>query len=136
MRRYFNTEGQCEPDMHYMVRLDDRLKKIKVRYVDRGSYFVINRGRQYGKTTTLRALAEYLRNDYAVISLDFQKLSDANFRDEYAFVVAFIEQIAEIYEEDSNLTENIEQEAFEKFLAIKNDEKATMDKLFFGISRL
>lgn len=78
MRRYFNTEGQCEPDMHYMVRLDDRLKKIKVRYVDRGSYFVINRGRQYGKTTTLRALAEYLRNDYAVISLDFQKLSDAN----------------------------------------------------------
>ena len=30
MRRYFNTEGQCEPDMHYMVRLDDRLKKIKV----------------------------------------------------------------------------------------------------------
>ncbi len=136
MRRYFNTEGQCEPDMHYMVRLDDRLKKIKVRYVDRGSYFVINRGRQYGKTTTLRALAEYLRNDYAVISLDFQKLSDANFRDEYAFVVAFIEQIAEIYEDDSNLTENIEQEAFEKFLAIKNDEKATMDKLFFGISRL
>ncbi len=37
MRRYFNTEGQCEPDMHYMVRLDDRLKKIRERYVDGGS---------------------------------------------------------------------------------------------------
>ena len=92
MRRYFNTEGQCEPDMHYMVRLDDRVKKIKERYVDRGSYFVINRGRQYGKTTTLKALAEYLRNDYAVISLDFQKLSDANFRDEYAFVASFVKR--------------------------------------------
>lgn len=136
MRRYFNTEGQCEPDMHYMVRLDDRLKKIRERYVDRGSYFVINRGRQYGKTTTLKALAEYLRNDYAVISLDFQKLSDANFRDEYAFVDAFIEQIAEIFSDDSNLIANIKQDAFENFVAIKNDEKATMDKLFFGISKL
>ena len=127
MRRYFNTEGQCEPDMHYMVRLDDRLKKIKVRYVDRGSYFVINRGRQYGKTTTLRALAEYLRNDYAVISLDFQKLSDANFRDEYAFVVAFIEQIAEIYEEDSLLIpkNNLSIVAFSSFFIAKNFSKAS-----------
>ena len=136
MRRYFNTEGQCEPDMHYMVRLDDRVKKIKERYVDRGSYFVINRGRQYGKTTTLKALAEYLRNDYAVISLDFQKLSDANFRDEYAFVAAFIGQLAEIFADDSNLTANIERDAFEKFSAIKNDEETTMDRLFFGISKL
>lgn len=136
MRRYFNTEGQCEPDIHYMVRLDDRLKKIRERYVDRGSYVVINRGRQYGKTTTLKALAEYLRNDYAVISLDFQKLSDVNFRDEHAFVAAFIEQIAEIFSDDSNLTANIQQDAFENFAAIKEDEKVTMDKLFFGISKL
>lgn len=97
MRRYFNTEGQCEPDMHYMVRLDDRLKKIRERSVDGGSYFVINRGIQYGKTTTLRALAEYIRKDYAVISLDFQKMSDENFRDERAFTTAFIEQIALVY---------------------------------------
>ncbi len=28
--RYFNTEGGvCRPDEHYMVRLDDRLDKIK-----------------------------------------------------------------------------------------------------------
>ncbi len=57
MRRYFNTEGQCEPEEHFMVRLEERLEKIKTLYVDRGKYFVINRGRQYGKTTTLRALA-------------------------------------------------------------------------------
>ncbi len=49
MRRYFNTEGVCRPQIHYMVRLDERLKKIRSRYIERGSYFVINRGRQYGK---------------------------------------------------------------------------------------
>lgn len=27
--RYFNTEGVCIPQLHYMVRLDDRLKEIK-----------------------------------------------------------------------------------------------------------
>ena len=48
MERYFNTEGPCEPELHYMVRLDDRLDRIKRFYIDRGKYFVINRGRQYG----------------------------------------------------------------------------------------
>ena len=59
MTRYFNTEGRCKPDKHYMVPLGGRLKAIKEQYVDREKYFVINRGRQYGKTTTLMALAEY-----------------------------------------------------------------------------
>lgn len=39
MRRYFNTEGQCEPEIHYMVRLDDRLDKIKRLFIDRGKSF-------------------------------------------------------------------------------------------------
>ena len=56
MERYFNTEGICWPDLHYMVPLDERLEKIKGLFVDRGKYFIINRGRQYGKTTTLQAL--------------------------------------------------------------------------------
>lgn len=32
--RYFNTEGLCRPNEHYMVRLDDRLEKIKKLYVE------------------------------------------------------------------------------------------------------
>ncbi len=136
MKRYFNTEGQCEPDRHYMVRIDDRLEEIAERYVDRGSYFVINRGRQYGKTTTLMALSDYLKSKYAVISMDFQEMSDANFRDECAFSTAFIDQIAETYTYDNSLIENIEQKVFESFVAIRNKENLTLDKLFFGISRL
>ena len=97
MRRYFNTEGQCEPEEHFMVRLEERLEKIKTLYVDRGKYFVINRGRQYGKTTTLRALAEYLKDCYIVISMDFQAISDIDFADEPSFVVSFIEYMNDIF---------------------------------------
>jgi len=45
MRRYFNTEGICNPQEHYTIRFEDRLKQIKKIYVDRKKYFVINRGR-------------------------------------------------------------------------------------------
>ncbi len=44
--------------------------------MDRGKYFVINRGRQYGKTTTLMVLAEYLKDDYMLC----EGLSDDEFR--------------------------------------------------------
>ena len=89
MKRRFNTTGSCNPKKHYMVRLDGRIRKIKEFYVDDGSYFVINRGRQYGKTTTLRALEEYLKDDYIVLSLDFQQLGTEDFADEATFAYAF-----------------------------------------------
>lgn len=71
-----------------MVDLTRRLQQIKT-LIDNGDYFVINRARQYGKTTTLRALKTYLQPDYIVISMSFQKMSTAVFRNEYAFVQAF-----------------------------------------------
>jgi hypothetical protein len=54
-----------------MVNIDNKLKKI-TSLVDRGSYFTINRARQYGKTTTLEAMEKYLKNDYFVISLTLE----------------------------------------------------------------
>lgn len=63
-----------------MVRIDERLENIKRLYVDKGKYFVINKVRQYGKTTTLMALEQYLKNDYMVVFLDFQKMSEDSFR--------------------------------------------------------
>ena len=59
MGRVFNTTGVCIPEKHYMVNINGRLQQIKV-LVDEGKYFTINRARQYGKTTTLRALAEIM----------------------------------------------------------------------------
>ncbi len=89
MGKRFNVTADCKPNLHYMVDLHSRLTQIK-SYVDRGEYFVMNRARQYGKTTTLRALKEYLKKDYHVISMDFQtQMSDVKFRSENLFSVAF-----------------------------------------------
>lgn len=87
--RYFNTEGLCKPEEHYMVKIEVRLEKIKKRLVDRKKYFVINRGRQYGKTTTLKALAGYLAEDYIVLSLDFQMMPSDMFADSKTFSLGF-----------------------------------------------
>ncbi len=89
MKRRFNITGACNPRRHYMVNLDSRLKAIREDYIDEGCYFIINRGRQYGKTTTLKAMEEYLKEDYIVLSLDFQEIGTENFADAAAFVKAF-----------------------------------------------
>lgn len=104
MRRYFNTEGLCYPEKHYMVKLDERLEKIRRRYIERGSYFIINRGRQYGKTTTLRLLADDLLPEYFVLSLDFQEMSSTNFESEEKFVEGFTRcVIGAMEEQDTGL---------------------------------
>ena len=84
----FNTEGICNPQKHYMVDIADRLVKIKAM-IDEGKYFTINRARQFGKTTTLTALKNFIGDDYTVISLDFQKISAGDFRSEEKFVRTF-----------------------------------------------
>lgn len=71
MKRRFNITGSCIRQRHYMVKPDEWLKRIKEDYIEEGSYFVINRRRQYGKTTTLKTLAEYLKDDYIVFFTDF-----------------------------------------------------------------
>jgi hypothetical protein len=88
MGKVFNTTGACNPKQHYMVDISSRLEEIK-KLVDKGAYFTINRARQYGKTTTLTALQQYLKDDYVVIYMDFQFLSNANFANEKTFVRAF-----------------------------------------------
>lgn len=88
MAKVFNVTADCKPNQHYMVDISNKLEKIK-EMVDQGQYFTINRARQYGKTTTLRALERILNKDYIVVSLDFQMLSYADFHNEQAFTAAF-----------------------------------------------
>lgn len=80
----FNTTAICVPPKHYMVDLSERVNEIK-KMVDAGKYFTINRARQYGKTTTLSALETALSNQYDVISIDFQDVTNADFHDENEF---------------------------------------------------
>ena len=87
MSRFFNITGDCKPNYHYMVNIQPKLNAIK-KMIDQGEYFTINRARQYGKTTTLRALKEYLKDEYYVVSMDFQmQMSYAKFRDENTFSI-------------------------------------------------
>ncbi len=73
MLKVFNVNGACTPARHYMVDLEPRLKAIKAM-VDDGEYFTINKARQYGKTTTLRALTDFLKNELL-------RLADRNDKD-------------------------------------------------------
>jgi len=90
--KYFNIAGACNPKRHYMVDIQKCLEEMKV-LVDRGEYVTINRARQYGKTTTIKALTEYLEPDYIVISLDFQMIGNVRFETEYSFSKAFAKYI-------------------------------------------
>ncbi len=116
-----------------MVRLDDRLKKIKEDYVDYGSYFVINRGRQYGKTTTLKALAKYLSEEYIVFSLDFQQMSTSTFADDTTFIKGFVNRLLialkRMFFEDK-------EKIVERLAALKEHNDAGMDDLFECISSI
>lgn len=55
----FNTTGLCVPFKHYMVDITEQVSQIRAM-VDDGKYFCMNRGRQYGKTTTIAALEREL----------------------------------------------------------------------------
>ncbi len=133
MRR-FNVTGSCNPQRDYMVGLGDRLRKIKEDFVDEGSYFVINRGRQYGKTTTLRALGEYLKEDYIVVSLDFQQLGAEDFADVQTFVRIFVKKILTV----SRKMRIEDKELFEEMLAPLSDSYSDtgLNDLFERLSSL
>ena len=131
--RYFNTEGLCKPDEHYMVRLDDRLACIKNTLVDRKKYFVINRGRQYGKTTTLAALEEYLKDDYIVLSLDFQQMGTEDFADAATFAHAFAGILIETLE-INGLDDR--EELMEPLTEIMERDSNSLKELFMRLSRM
>lgn len=94
MSKYFNTNGCCDPGRHYMINLSARLYEVK-QMIDNGQYFSINRARQYGKTTLIHGLVDFLRNDYEVLSLDFQTLSFEDFKSESYFAAAFSRELLE-----------------------------------------
>lgn len=88
MAKYFNTEGPCYPEEHYMVNLDQRIQEIK-KLIDHKKYFSINRGRQYGKTTTLDMLQKRLREQYSIFYISFEGLAEESFQNESAFCRLF-----------------------------------------------
>ena len=124
----FNTTVVCVPTKHYMVDISERVKEIR-KLVDSGRYFTINRARQYGKTTTLNALSYELKEQYTVLSLDFQDISNAVFKTEGSFVQGMARIICDAYDfQGVEIEENIYNEL--KSLNQKKADEVTLDELF------
>ena len=125
--KQFNTTAVCIPSKHYMVDLSERVKEIK-KLVDAGKYFTINRARQYGKTTTLTALAIALNDQYVVISTSFEGIGDAGFEDEASFVKEFCRLLRREFRRELRVSKEIKDEIDALF---KNaDEKTKLGDLF------
>lgn len=95
MIKKFNETGLCFPEDHFMA---DISKKIDATYkmVEDGTYFIINRPRQYGKTTVLYTLTQKLleSGQYLAFKISFEGISDRNFLDETMFAPGFMRLLA------------------------------------------
>ncbi|MCL2220505.1 MAG: AAA-like domain-containing protein [Chitinispirillia bacterium] len=87
--RDFNVTGLCVPNLHYMADTGEKVSRI-VQFVEKRCYFSINRGRQYGKTTTFSLLEKSIRDKYSVIRISFEAVSDSMFETENNFCQGFL----------------------------------------------
>ena len=90
MKKDFNVTGRCIPNLHYMADVSNKLEQT-INMIDKGLYFIINRPRQYGKTTTLFTIARTLRQtgDYIVLTMSFAGVGDTMFADEKSMTSGF-----------------------------------------------
>ena len=115
-----------------MVDITERVKAIK-KLVDYGEYFTINRARQYGKTTTLRALKQLLIEEYDVLSLSFDGITHANFETEKTFVKALCRMLMN----DASVFKLIPQEIksqLDDYIG-RREEQAALDEMFITLQR-
>ncbi len=94
MKKFFNDTGACFPEEHYMVDISNKIKRM-FEMLDRGNYFVINRPRQYGKTTLIGILNRFLKsqNDFFPIKISFEGIGADGFQDSLSFIEAFLSEL-------------------------------------------
>lgn len=94
MKKIFNVTGACNPQRHYMADISGILDKIG-KMIETGQYFIINRPRQYGKTTVMYALERMLQDKYLIIQTSFEGIGDSAFESEDSFCNVFLELLGE-----------------------------------------
>ncbi len=92
MQKKFNVTGVCIPSQHYMADISEKLHTIIRQYIHQGKYFTISQARQYGKTTILYLLEQYLKEEYLVIPLSFEA-SDELFVSLYTLAAGLVRKI-------------------------------------------
>lgn len=115
----FKTTGKCLPDRHYMVNID-RQVGVAVSLIDRGEYFCINRGRQFGKTTTLAAVKTALEaKGYTVFSISFEGIGNSPFTSLETLLYTSLNLMQACV--DFNEVENLSDEAAEALKPFGDD---------------
>ena len=129
----FNVTGICYPEKHYMVDISERLCHIE-KMVNAGNYFAINRGRQYGKTTTLSLLKKELEKNYVVFFISFEGLGEECFASTSKLANTFLRLLYDTIDYDETLYVDEETRQFIK----ESMEKESVDFLDLGniISKL
>ena len=90
-----------------MVDITERVEIIR-KMVAKGDYFCINRGRQYGKTTTLAALQRTLeQSGYTVFSLSFEGMAEGAFLNLNTVLFKLVQKINDciLWDEVKNISE-------------------------------
>ena len=136
--RKFNTTGTCYPQYHYMVDITDRLDDIEKRVAE-GEYITINRGRQYGKTTTLYHLTKRLCNNYVVFSISFEDFTGSDFKNENTLAYSFLYALRTEMEEGTTEADDVVFKAIDDLLKANSKErevlKTDFSKLIADICR-
>ena len=96
MQKEFNDTGTCIPSKHYMVDISEKLNTT-LKLVEKGKYFIINRPRQFGKTTTIYLLNQILKKkkDYLPIKISFEGIGDTEFKSQETFCSFFLDFLSE-----------------------------------------
>ncbi|MDR0909177.1 MAG: hypothetical protein LBM77_05365 [Spirochaetaceae bacterium] len=115
-KKKFNITGPCIRGRDYMVDTSAKIETIVHDYIEEGDYFVINRGRQYGKTTTLELLYQRLKDTHIVLDFSFEGVGTDMFKDEYTFYeglrLLFFDKLLD---QGSDYTSVFENETPEKY---------------------
>ena len=134
--REFNTTGRCYPQRHYMVDMERQLERLE-QMVERGEYFCVNRGRQYGKTTVLSLLKRRLEGRYLVFSVSFEGIGEAPFASAETLAYTLLELFGDnIDYGEAKLASEAVRELIGETLSSCREEKLSVLKLSKIVSRL
>ncbi|MEG2919069.1 MAG: AAA-like domain-containing protein, partial [Clostridium sp.] len=129
MEKKFNITGTCIPNRHYMVDTSNKIEKI-MKLINAEEYFIINRPRQYGKTTTFFLLNNKLKEseDYLPIKISFEGVGDYIFENEGRFSKGFLKLLQHMLEFDNpDLAD---------FVGSFNDDMESLNDLSYFITKL
>jgi len=103
MTKEFNITGLCNPQLHYMADIAEKVTSI-VKLIEKGKYFTINRPHQYGKTTIQAAIADRINqsNESIALYISFEEIDYEIYQSKDRFIEAYLNRIAESFEYSSH----------------------------------